>query len=182
MCKSQYVFFDVETPNCRNDRICSIAALLDTGESFASLIDPECEFHRFNISIHGITPEMTFYQPNFRAVWTDRLHSLFENKIVVGYNVTFDLRVLSKTLRAYGFVEPVWRYIDVLTAARRFFDLPRHSLSDVMEELGASFRHHDAEEDVRATKIVFDAILREAPGLFKEKIYSYAEREARPRW
>lgn len=176
------IFFDVETPNCRNDRICAFCAASELGETLSSLVDPESEFHRVNTSIHGITADMVFDKPNFRAVWENGLRAFLENKTIVGYNVTFDLRVLSKTLTAYRLELPIMRYIDVLPAARRFFDLPYYSLSDVMEEMGVSFRHHDASEDVYAVKLAFERIARDAPEFLKEKIYLFDDQTPKTSW
>lgn len=175
------IFFDLETPNWSSDRICSYCAMLESGETFSSLVDPETYFHPVNVSIHGITSDMVYGKPNFRAVWENELAAQFEGRIVVGYNVTFDLRVLAKTLLAYNLPMPVWRYIDVLPAARKFFDLPHYSLSDVMDELGVSFRHHDANEDVMATKIAYERIMEDAPELFTERIFQF-EGDSRARW
>lgn len=176
------VFFDVETPNCRNDRICSLCALPERGENYYALVDPETEFHRVNIAIHGITPDMVFAKPNFRAVWERDLKRIFDGATVVGYNVAFDLRVITKTLMAYGLDVPLWRYIDVLPAARKFFDLPHYSLSDVAEEMGLAFKHHDASEDVMMTKIVYDRIAAEAPELLAERIYTFSNEPPKARW
>ncbi len=176
------LFLDVETPNARNDRICSICAVTDQGHNFYTLVDPETEFHRVNTLIHGITPEMVFDKPNFRAVWEYDLARLVEDRTIVGYNVTYDLRVLTKTLEAYGITAPVWNYIDVLPAARRYFDLPSYSLDDVAKELGVSFKHHNAQEDVMATKIVYERINADAPDLLREKVFTFEQDEPPSRW
>ena len=181
--ESRYVFFDVETPNGFNDRICSFALVYDDDSpTLSSLVDPETFFHPVNVQIHGITPRAVQGKPRFPQAWLESLREEFASKVVVGYNVTFDLRVLSKTLRHYALPRPQFRYVDVLPAARRFFDLPSYSLSDVMEELGVSFRHHDARDDSFAAKIAFQKIRREAPELLIEKIYQYKESACRGRW
>ena len=176
------VFFDVETPNARADRICSFSALLDSGKEIASLVDPETYFHPFNIAIHNITPEAVYTKPNFRYIWTSELREHFEGRTVVGYNVTFDLRVLTKTLQAYSLDAPIFNYVDVLSAARRYFDLPSYSLDDVAKELGFSYRRHNASEDVRATKIVFDEIAQNAPELLVERVYTFDCDAPKARW
>jgi len=181
--EQRYVFFDLETPNGSNDRICSFALVYDDDSpTIASLIDPETSFHPINVRIHGITPRAVQGAPRFPLMWKGLLHAEFTSKVVVGYNVVFDLRVLSKTLSHYALPRPQFRYIDVLPAARRFFDLPSYSLSDVMNKLGVSFRHHDARDDSFAAKIVFQKIRREAPELLVEKIYQFKETTCQARW
>ena len=54
-----YTFFDVETPNRRNDRICSIRAVVTDQdgtvvEKKSYLVNPESSFDDINVHIHGI--------------------------------------------------------------------------------------------------------------------------------
>ncbi|MBR4750502.1 MAG: hypothetical protein IK077_01955 [Thermoguttaceae bacterium] len=167
------VFIDVECPNGRNDRICSIAALFENGELISRLVDPETAFHPVSSKIHGITSDAVYSEPNFRYVWTNELAVKFEGRTIVGYNVVFDLDVLAKTLAAYDILQPIWRYVDLLPVARRCFDLPGYSLSDVMSELGVSFQPHDAVEEVFAAKTLFEEIARNEPDLLCEKIFKF---------
>ena len=75
------VFFDVETNNGRNDRICQLAMIYeeDGKEVFRKcyLINPESPFSDMTISIHGITPEMVKDAPTFPEVWKE-IHEYFE--------------------------------------------------------------------------------------------------------
>ena len=167
------VFFAVECPNARNDRVCSFAALFENGESISRLVDPETEFHPVSSKIHGITSDMVYSEPNFRHVWTNELAPQFENRTIVGYNVEFDLNVLMKTLAAYDIPQPIWRYVDLLPAARRYFDLFNYSLEDVMNELGVSFRDHEPVDEVEASKLVFEEIARNEPNLLRERIFKF---------
>ena len=167
------VFFSVETPNCRNDRICSFAALFENSETIARLVDPETDFHPVSSKIHGITSDMVYAEPNFQHFWTSELADQFESRTFVGYNITFDLNVLSKTLAGYDILQPVWRYVDLLPAARRYFDLTNYSLTSVMNELGVPFQSHNAPEEVNAAKILFLEIARNEPDLLVEKIYKF---------
>lgn len=57
-----YIVLDVETPNGKNDSICSIGVeLIDDDkvtDEWYTLVDPEEEFESMNIAIHHITPGM----------------------------------------------------------------------------------------------------------------------------
>ncbi len=60
--QERYIAFDVETPNCRNDRISAIGV---------TVVDPECSFDPFNVSLTGITPEMVADKPTFPELWQE---------------------------------------------------------------------------------------------------------------
>jgi len=59
---NSFTFFDVETPNSRNNSICSIGIVhVKENEVIFSkeyLVNPEARFDNMNMEIHGITPRM----------------------------------------------------------------------------------------------------------------------------
>ena len=67
------VALDVETPNMRNDTICSIGiCVFEEGqlkESGHYLVDPETDFDALNIRIHGIRPEDVTQAATFPELW-----------------------------------------------------------------------------------------------------------------
>ncbi len=167
------VFIDVESPNGRYDRVCLFAALFENGESLARLVDPETDFHPINSKIHGVTSDSVFSEPNFQFLWTNELAAKLENRTIVGYNVDFDLKVLEKTLAAYGIVQPIWRRVDLLPAALRRFDLRGYSLSDVANELGLFYDPRDPFVKLDVIKTVFEEIAGNEPALLREEIYKF---------
>lgn len=160
-----YTVFDVETPNAANDRMCSIGiTTVDGGRITSSrniLVDPQCRFDPFNISIHGIYPEDVAGAETFPAVWA-QLRPLFYNRVVVAHNACFDLGVLRKCLAFYGMTaEPVW-YLDTVRAARRVYpDLPNHKLNTLCDFLAIPLHHHDSGSDCRATAQLLLDMLQE---------------------
>ncbi|MCD8316078.1 MAG: hypothetical protein LUB61_01540 [Eggerthellaceae bacterium] len=152
-----YTFFDVETPNARNDRICSIGIIQtdDTGHEIARkscLVNPECSFDSFNISIHHITEDMCAQEPDFAEIWTGQLRGMFEGSCLVAHNATFDLNVLSKTLTSYGLDVPDIVYICTLQTLRRSdLRLSSNKLTEACRELGLpDYNAHDALADTEA--------------------------------
>lgn len=97
----KYIAVDVETPNSKNDSICSVAYLLIDGETVVdegyTLVDPEDVFDRFNIAIHKITPDMVVGAPKFDEVW-QTLAEKGRGRVFIAHNAQFDLTVLSKAL------------------------------------------------------------------------------------
>jgi len=151
----RYIAFDVETPNSRNDRMSSIGiAVVESGEiveQFYSLVNPECEFHYYNVALTGITPEMVRDKPTFPELWR-KIEPIMSSGMLVAHNAPFDMSVLAKCLRDYGIA---WRrsvdYCCTCQMARRLMKgLPNHRLNTICHELDIALDHHDAGSDARA--------------------------------
>ena len=71
----RYIAFDVETPNCANDRMSAIGiTVIEDGvivDDFYSLVNPEARFDYFNVQLTGITPEMAEKAPTFSELWAE---------------------------------------------------------------------------------------------------------------
>ena len=99
-----YIVLDVETPNGKNDSICSIGVeLIDDDkvtDEWYTLVDPEEEFESMNIAIHHITPGMVQGAPKFEEVWA-RVAPYAATRVFVAHNAEFDLTVLAKALTLF---------------------------------------------------------------------------------
>ena len=150
-----YVVFDVETPNSRNDRMSAIGlVIVQEGEEtkhFYSLVNPECSFDAFNISLTGITPRMVRDQPSFPVLW-QLLQPLMERGILCAHNAPFDLGVLGRCLLDYGIEwEPRRDYVCTCQIGRRLLpQAPNHRLNTLAELLDLPLQHHNALSDARA--------------------------------
>lgn len=162
------LFFDVETPNRRNDRISSIGVIaVKNGEEILRqnyLINPECGFDEFNISLTGINSVMVEDAPKFPEVW-GFLRPYFLTSLCVGHNISFDLSVLDKTLTAYGLAEdfgPV-NYADTLTKAKTVYSLNHYGLKPLCEYLGINLgQHHNALDDADSSEQIFWRIAQDS--------------------
>ena len=154
-----YIVVDVETPNQWNDSICAIGVqtiddLEVTGEWY-SLVNPSARFAPFNISIHGIYPEMVESAPSFPEIW-ERVRELSEGRVFVAHNAPFDVNVLSKCIARYNLPPFVFTFLDTVRLGRYFCrDWPRRcgafKLQNMSERLGVRLEHHhNAMEDTRA--------------------------------
>lgn len=67
-----YTVIDVETPNRKNDSICSIALVhVANGQparTIYKLVNPEAHFDNFNMNINKITPWLWIKRP-LRPIW-----------------------------------------------------------------------------------------------------------------
>lgn len=146
------ITFDVETPNYRNDRICSIGlTVIENGEIRDTqyyLINPECDFDYRNTQIHGISSEDITDEPIFPKVW-DIIGDLFRSCLVAFHSGSnFDLCVLQKTLFAYGINESLVYFVDTMTISHAMVrDTENHKLPTLCDRFSIELEHHNAGSD-----------------------------------
>ena len=160
---SMFVFFDVETPNRNNDRISSAGIIvIEEGKTLLEvnyLVNPEVRFDAFNIQLTGITPYMVKDAPTFAELWPS-IQKYFDEGVIVAHNATFDLGVLTQTLRHYAIDVPKFRYICTLALAKKYFRYRRNSLDYLCATLGIYLeRHHEALSDARGCQGIFFKIV-----------------------
>lgn len=150
-----YTVIDVETPNHRNDSVCSIGIMRvkDNIVIYENefLINPEAEFDSMNIGIHHITEDMIKDMPNFKTIW-EKISKYFTNGIIVGHNVKFDMNVICKILDRYEISIPTIKYIDTYPLFKRLYSgLESYRLNKLCESFDIVLdNHHNALCDVKA--------------------------------
>lgn len=148
------IAFDVETPNRRNDRICSIGITMiddaEITETLYFLVNPECGFDDINIGIHGIYPGDVADAPTFPEIWPE-ISGLFRASLVAAHNANFDLCVLKKTLAYYEIHETILYYVctkEIAHAER--IEVENYKLPTLCNFYGISLNHHNAASDSEA--------------------------------
>lgn len=149
--QNNFLVIDVETPNTKQDKICSIGiTIIENGailRSFSFFVNPECCFDIANIRVHGITEDEVSNAPTFPTVWKE-IKPLLNNRIVVIHNASFDLNVLKKVFMHYEMAERDVEYVDTLSLSRIAYpELPNHKLDTLCEFLNIQLSHHNAESD-----------------------------------
>ena len=186
-----YLVLDVETPNSKNDSICSIGVQLLNGNVVAdewyTLVDPEDVFEEFNIAIHHITPDMVVGAPKFDEVWA-RLAPYCATRVFIAHNAEFDLTVLAKALETRGRALPELRYLCTVELGRKIhynFENIKGDLvlSNFSRKLGVELtEHHNALFDTRACSGIF-VRLQEMydfdPAAYVRK-FRYPKKQTRP--
>ena len=101
---SRFIVFDVETPNCQNNRMSAIGiTIIENGEivdDYYSLVNPETHFDYFNIQLTGISEDTVNNAPAFPQVWQE-IEPYMSSGMIVAHNAVFDLSVPKKCLRDY---------------------------------------------------------------------------------
>ncbi|MGB4589747.1 MAG: 3'-5' exonuclease [Clostridiaceae bacterium] len=160
-----YTAFDVETPNAKNDSICSLGLVhVKDGRVVSKeyyLVDPEDRFDYFNVKLHGISMNTVKGEPSFPKIW-EKISDYFTEGLIVAHNATFDLNVLSKTLHTYRIDVPKINYVCTMKLSRKYNkDSKRHGLDHVCNLLGVDLEHHhNAMDDAEACQGILERMKR----------------------
>ena len=146
---------DVETANSDPASICQIGIVSvrngTINEQLSLLVNPEAEFRRFNVRLHGIDADKVRDSASLLCL-EPRLRRLLEGSVLVSHT-GFDRRAMDGALERYGLRPLRVRWLDSASVARRAWPekfRQRWNLALIAGDLGISFRHHDAVEDARA--------------------------------
>ena len=151
---TQFIAFDVETPNRHNDRISAIGISI-IGDNcikndFYSLVNPETYFDDFNTSLTGIDEKMVKDSPTFPQIWS-QIEPLMTEGLLVAHNAVFDMGVLKKCLQHYGIA---WKksvpYLCTVQIGRRMLPGMSRKLNVLCDYYGIPLDHHQAASDSRA--------------------------------
>lgn len=178
----KYLFMDLETPNRKNNSICSISLIsLENGNEsnvINYLVNPDDKFDDKNMSIHKITPLMVKDKRTFDKIW-EEIKLFFNDHIIVGHNIVFDLSVLCKTLYNYKIDIPKIKCIDTLEISHALIhDIESFDLVSLCKHFNIySGTHHNSNDDVNNCKKLYTALLNTYkfnPNDF-EKVYLFKE-------
>lgn len=181
-------FFDLETPNKRNDKVCSIALVQTTTEGDiverrSYLIDPETNFDDINIHIHRIAPIDVKGMKTLPELWDDELSSIISGTRLVAHNAQFDLCVLAKAFEGYGIPVRDPLYADTMRMAQKAIDgISDLKLPTICHRLGIEMGpHHVASSDADACREIFWSLVNpddDVNRYFSTYIFHKSERKA----
>ncbi len=170
-----YIAIDFETATSARSSACSIGMCEVLDDKVVSrrslLIRPvPFEFNKYNVMIHGITPEMVFDKPNFSELW-HLIRPCIEGKLVIAHNASFDINVLLTTLDYYGIEYPTFDYLCTVKLSQKAYpQLFSHKLNALADAFGISFSHHDACEDAYVCARVLMKIIKDFGIKSKEEL------------
>lgn len=178
---SNYTVFDVETPNSKNDSICSIGIVRVEDDKVVYrnhfYVDPEDRFDYFNTRLHGIDSSMVRGERKFPELWEEISH-YFLNQVVIAHNASFDLKVLSKCFKNYDIDVPDFYCACTLKLSRRWVrELNNHKLDDMCRHFNVRLQnHHNALDDALACQGIFEC-LKSLYGSSYDDVQAYNMRE-----
>lgn len=163
---SSFVAIDFETANERRGSPCAVGyAVAQHGEIIdagAFLIrPPEFRFDGFNVSLHGIRPEMCEGAPEWPEALS-RIVEIVDGRLAVAHSAGFDCGVIRDACDATATPWPELRVACTRMIAKSVWpELPSYSLPDVVQVAGCrAFNHHDASEDAAAAAGIALAAIR----------------------
>lgn len=163
-----FVFFDVETTGISpafGHRICELA-LVQWRENkiqatFHSLVNPGRSISPAASAINNITDDMVANAPYFHEI-VGEITRFINEAVIVGHNVSFDLGFLNAHLRCIDLPEIDNTAIDTLSLARRCYNFPSNSLSNIAKSLSLPVKtRHRAFDDAVLTKDIFARFLQD---------------------
>lgn len=157
-----YVVIDIENPNTKADSICSIAFIeVKNNEVVVKenlLINPEDRFDHINMRVNGITPNMVKDAITFPEFW-DKYKTVFEDSIIIGHGVRYDLSVIFKSLERYNIPFPNLKYICTQKLAKEYLDVNEYKLDKICKFLNINLEHHhNSIDDAEACLEIFKYI------------------------
>lgn len=165
MDSTKIAVIDVETPNCKNDTICSIGITIIEDNRIIDnkyyLINPETYFDDRCVQIHGITEEDVVDALTFPQVW-EVIKDYFSCYLLAGHNLSFDLSCIKKALLSHNISVPPAYYTDTLTISRKHIkNTSNYKLPTLCEMFNISLEsHHNALNDSYATAELLLHIIR----------------------
>ncbi|MGJ0203029.1 exonuclease domain-containing protein [Leucobacter sp. gxy201] len=178
-----FVILDFETTGLapkRGDRVVEVGAVymspsLQLNDGLETIVNPQRDVGP--TSVHGLSARDVFDAPTFDQV-APSLLKMLEGRVIVGHNVSFDLRFLAAELEREGFDVPEFVAIDTVQAAKGLLksNPPRsYKLGDVAAHLGINAAEvfkfvgleerpeHSAFGDAMVTSFVLSALIQMAP-------------------
>lgn len=178
MINQKIAVFDVETPNCKNDSICSIGITFIENNNIVdklyNLINPETYFDSMNTRIHHISENDVVNSPTFPEFWA-KIEKYFSGCLLVGHNVTFDLCCIKKLLKRYSIDALPAYYIDTLLLSKNLiYDVSDYKLNTLCDYFNIELHnHHNALDDCYSTAELFLKIIDEYNVNLEEYIKKY---------
>jgi DNA polymerase-3 subunit epsilon len=155
--RDSWVAVDFETANSFRGSPCAVGMVaVEDGQltgRFSTLIRPPAEyghFDRFNVAIHGITPDHVANAPTWSETYAAML-DFAAGRPLVAHNAAFDMSVLKAACTAERLAWPDLSYACSLVTARRTWQLLSYRLDHVAAAAGVELtNHHEALADAEA--------------------------------
>jgi DNA polymerase-3 subunit epsilon len=147
-----FVAIDFETATASRASACAVALAIVTAGDVTDvrrwlIRPPDNKYDGFNISLHGITPDMTADSRAMVEVWPEVVDVVGDRPLVAHY-AAFDISVLRAALATEGGAWPDLVYYCTRALSRRAWPgLPSYGLVDIAAECGITFAHHDPGAD-----------------------------------
>lgn len=170
--ESNYISIDTETSGLDDKaEIVQLAAVdWNLNTLFYKLLKPIDPIPEVASNIHGITNEDVKYEKPISYYWEYQLSKIFRDKIIIGYNVMYDIRMIMQSLARYGLsntrtlcpiaIIDVMQIYKISTMDSRFKKLTEAcETQSTFPPIGTDrFKAHDALYDATMTMLLFQEL------------------------
>jgi|GEM_PF-179145 len=161
------IVFDVETTGTdrRRDQVIELCVQFGLGDDATSKtwrIKPAVAISPGAQAVHGISAEQLAECPSFDDLADEILAVFAQAEVLVGYNLAFDIDMISAEYERLGRPTPEWSGKTVIDAFRMWQQCEPRSLSHAHKRfVGGGFEDaHSASADVAATGRVLSGMLK----------------------
>ena len=146
-----FTAIDFETAKGNRNSACAVAIItVENGkitEEYNVLIQPpDNDYFWKNIEIHGISPEDTANEPNFKELYPE-IKKRLQGKTLVAHNESFDRSVLQKTMAHYGLN---YSELNIADSWECTYKIYGEALNVCCDKYDIELNHHEALSDARA--------------------------------
>lgn len=151
-----FVAIDFETATNARDSACAVGWVIVENWKVVDtrrwpIQPPNNEYLGFNISIHGITPEMTENEPTFDQVWPEVEESI-GGRLLVAHNSAFDMSVLRHSAESTNCEIGDFNFACTYRLAKDTWkEKWSYRLNDLADDFGIDLDHHDPVSDALAS-------------------------------
>jgi len=178
---SLFAVVDVETTGGSlqgGSRVTEIAIVIHNGTSiidtYSSLVNPGIPIPAFISNLTGITDEMVASAPPFHEI-ADTLYSIFQDKIFVAHNVSFDFSHIKSEFSRCGIKYEAEKMCTCKLGRKVLPGFGSYSLKALSRNLGISLKnHHRALSDATAASAILERLVAEV-GIETIRNYSIPE-------
>lgn len=177
---------DFETANRRRPSDCALGLtkVVDGQivDRYSTLVNPPegfRDFHKINVSIHGITREAAASAPEWEDIH-DEVSAFIGNDFLVAHNAPYDRGLFQAVYDIYDIEHPTNPWACTLSLVRKALNLPSYGLAWVSESLNLPpFEHHDAGADAEAASLVLIELANRL-GMTDLNAAEYVPKSSRP--
>lgn len=152
-----FIAVDFETPNKKNDAICSMGVTLVQNNQIVwnrnILVNPCTYFDSNNVKIHGISEKTVEEAQTFAEVW-EEYRRYFNHYPVVMHNSDFDTSVLYKAAYHAGVVLPDMDFYCTKCLCEENYIIPKYSLETVCQHFNLEHYAHNSGSDSLCTAMI----------------------------
>ena len=161
------VSIDFETANSKRASVCSIGFVVeeygDIIEEKEILVNPQTEFSKMNIRIHGIRPLDVQDAPTWNIAWKEVEKHITPSTLVIAHNLrSMELSCIRQECERYDMELPTFAKLrnsmayDTLKIAKETLpDFENYKLSTLTKHFNIDLNHHNALSDAKACLELF---------------------------